>query len=115
MHHLRRYFRRLFRELSLLLPLLFFSLILINFFLFNQKTQKINQGEIAKAKQIEENLLFWQKISEELPNYRDSYLKLAIFSYQTNHLFAAQKYLQKALSLDPNNSEAKLIDQLFLP
>ncbi len=64
-------------------------------------------GEIKlQPEKIKEEIVFWQKVVEEFPNYRDAYLKLAILNYKINRLFDAQKFLDKALSIDPNSEVA---------
>ncbi len=52
---------------------------------------------------LEEAISQFQKLSEDFPNYRDAYLELAILNFRANRLFAAQKYLSLATTIDPNN------------
>lgn len=57
-------------------------------------------------KKVRNEVLFWQKITEEMPGYRDAYIKLAILSWKIHRDFDAKKYLSKALEIDPNNESA---------
>lgn len=66
----------------------------------------------AEPGKIKEEIVFWQKVVEEFPNYRDGYLKLAILNYKINRLFDAQKFLNKSLKIDPNSEDAKKIVNL---
>lgn len=78
-----------------------------------------NEGlsQVAKIKsqpeEIKTQIIFWEKIVAEFPNYRDAYLKLAILNYKINRLFDAKKYLDKALEIDPNNEVAKKLSSLL--
>ncbi|MBI4099396.1 tetratricopeptide repeat protein [Candidatus Microgenomates bacterium] len=74
-------------------------------------------SQIEKVKtqpeKIQEAILFWQKVTDQFPNYRDAYLKLAILSRQLNRTFDAQKFLNKALEIDPNSEVAKKLSSLL--
>jgi tetratricopeptide (TPR) repeat protein len=44
----------------------------------------------------------WEKVIYQQPDYRDGYLRLALYHFQLFENQKAQAYLQKALELDPN-------------
>lgn len=56
---------------------------------------------------------FWQKVATDHPEYRDAYVQLLYFEYNTGNIEEAKQYLQKIATLDPNfadtiNSQLKL-------
>ena len=65
----------------------------------------------AQPEEIKTQIIFWQKIADEFPNYRDANIKLAILNWKISRLFDAQKFLNKALEIDPN---FEVIKQLSL-
>ncbi len=78
-------------------------------------SSKLNQIIFLKSQPaaIQGEIITWQKIVDQLPNYRDGYLKIALLNYQLNRLFDAKKILTKSLEIDPNNETAmKLLDVL---
>ncbi|MCL4397940.1 hypothetical protein M1403_02845 [Patescibacteria group bacterium] len=57
--------------------------------------------------QIKKDIVFWQKLAETFPGYRDAYLKLAVLSGQIYRNFDVYKFLEKAAEIDPNNEVLK--------
>lgn len=57
----------------------------------------------SQPEEIKKQIIFWETVSQELPNYRDAYIKLAILNWKIYRLFDAQKFLARALQIDPNN------------
>ncbi len=74
--------------------------------------EKITKTEAAPG-EIKTQIIFWEKVVSKLPGYRDAYLKLAILNWRINNLFAAQRFLQKSLAIDPNNEVASKLRKLF--
>ncbi len=72
----------------------------------SQNIEKVSLLE-AEPEEIKNRITFWQKISAVFPNYRDAYLKLAILNYKLGRDFDTQKFLDRALEIDPNNDVAK--------
>ena len=62
---------------------------------------------------IKKLITAWKKIAAAKPNYRDAYLQLAILYYQIYKQEEAQRYLQKALALDPNFKLAHQLEEIF--
>jgi len=56
----------------------------------------------------------WEKILASHPDYRDSYVKLALLEYQMGEREKAQIYLEKALEIDPNHEQARSLYRQFL-
>lgn len=76
-----------------------------------QKIQEVkNQPE-----EVRREILKLQKIVEQFPSYRDAYIKLAILNWKLYRPFDAQKYLEKALEIDPNNQVAKDLERILTP
>lgn len=72
-----------------------------------QKIQDINR----QPEEVRDETTRLQEIMNQLPNYRDGYLRLAILNWKLYRPFVAQKYLQKALEIDPNNEMARKISE----
>lgn len=53
---------------------------------------------------IKYQILYWQKLVDEVPTYRDGYLKLFILNNKVYRDFIANKFLEKVKELDPNFS-----------
>ena len=64
--------------------------------------------------EVERQILFWQKVVDQFPNYRDAYIKLAILNWKLYRPFDARKYLDKALEIDPNDKVAITLSSLLL-
>lgn len=63
---------------------------------------KIWQKIQNEPQRIKEEIVFWEKMVKERPNYRDAYLQLVILNYQIYENQKAKEYLNKALEIDPN-------------
>jgi hypothetical protein len=82
------------------------------------QTKKLFEDLLKKSKTLEgqetlvsEEINNWGRLINSFPSYRDGYIKLAILSWKTNRLFETKKYLEKALTLDPNFEVANIILQ----
>lgn len=62
-----------------------------------------------QPEEVREKIFNLQKIVDQLPNYRDAYIELAILHWELYRPFDAQKHLEKALEIDPNNEVANKI------
>lgn len=63
----------------------------------------------SQPEKVKQEILFWQKISEDYPYYRDAYIKLSILHWKLYQSFNSKKNLDEALSLDPNNKKLELL------
>lgn len=75
-----------------------------------QQIQDIN----SQPEKVKKDIALLQKIIAQLPNYRDAYIRLAILNWKLSRPFDAQKYLEKALEIDPNNEVATTLSSLLL-
>jgi len=66
-----------------------------------------------KPEELEKLIAEWEGIISERPNYRDGYLKLALFHYKLHENEKANGYLQKALELDPNFEPAREFEKIL--
>ncbi|MCL4389999.1 MAG: hypothetical protein M1484_01065 [Patescibacteria group bacterium] len=112
------YWRRLFRELKIILPLGLLMVLIFNLYVFSEvlihSPKKLSAAEIKKVQDIKSQIIYWQKIAGELPGYRDAYLKLAVLNYDIGRNFDAKKFLDTALEIDPNSSQAATLSSLPL-
>lgn len=88
---------------------IFLIILAVNFLIPPVKTKERDE----EREKIQKEILFWQKTTEDLPGYRDGYLKLAILNWKIYQNDEAQKFLNKALEVDPNNRVANSLTQTF--
>lgn len=67
-----------------------------------QQVQEIKK----QPEEVKKEVVSLQKIVDQFPNYRDAYIKLAILNWKLYRPFDTQKYLEKALEVDPNSEVA---------
>ncbi len=61
-------------------------------------------GLLNEPSQIKNQIIYWQKLVDQVPTYRDGYIKLFVLNSKLYRDFDAKKFLEKVLSLDPNLS-----------
>jgi len=66
-----------------------------------------------KPEELEKLIAEWERVISERPNYRDGYLRLALFHYKLHENEKANGYLQKALELDPNFEPARELEKVL--
>ena len=59
---------------------------------------------LALSTETDEEILFWEKISEKNPTYLDAPLELAILEARRGNIKKARFYLALAQKVDPNSS-----------
>ena len=68
-------------------------------------------GELQAADKQKQTLawqqVYWEKVAQEHPGYRDAYFQLATLSYRLGEKVKATEYLDQAMKLDPNFAEGK--------
>ena len=86
---------------------------------FETAEKEFNSEEIILAKaepdKIKKQILYWQKLAEEIPGYRDAYIQLSLLNKRLYRDFDARKFLEKALEIDPNNSTVLTLSKLINP
>lgn len=71
------------------------------------------EEEIRKPSEIRKEILEWEKIVSEKPDYRDGFLRLALLYYRIFAKEKARENLNKALAVDPNFKPAREIEKRF--
>jgi tetratricopeptide (TPR) repeat protein len=64
----------------------------------------IQQQEIQAQQrlQVEDEVKYWEGIANKYQGYRDVYYRIAALQYKLGNISESQKYVKKALELDPN-------------
>jgi len=70
--------------------------------------------EIAKNLQADREAIlreisYWQQVGNQYKDYRDIYFRIATLEYRLGNLAAAQQYVNKAMQLDPNFQQGKVL------
>lgn len=55
---------------------------------------------------IQKEVIYWEEIAANRPDYRDAFFKLTLLEYQLGNKEKAAKYLEKTLEIDPNYKPA---------
>ncbi|KKP94948.1 MAG: hypothetical protein US02_C0015G0014 [Candidatus Levybacteria bacterium GW2011_GWA2_36_13] len=84
----------------LALFLIFFFVALVTIDLTRNLIQRNN--EITKMQKLTDQRIYWQKIINTYPDFRDAYFSLAIIEYQLGNFEESSKYLEKVYEIDPN-------------
>lgn len=58
---------------------------------------------------MEQELAYWQQVADKYQGYRDVYYRIASIQYKLGNTAASQEYLKKALELDPNFPEGRVL------
>lgn len=99
------------KNLIIFMGLFFFFILGLNFFWPAEKILGISQSK--EREEIQKEIFLWQKTADEFPGYRDAYLKLAILNWKLNRNFETQKFLNKALEIDPNNEVVNEVSKML--
>lgn len=75
------------------------------------RNYKDNQRLKIEREKISNEISFWKSASEKYPNFRDAYFKLAILNYQLKDFKKSKEYLDKALRIDPNFKEGRVLEK----
>lgn len=86
----------------LFLGIIFQTLLLI------QNRQKLQQIALERQ-QIQQEITYWQGITQKYHGYRDVYLKLASLEYKLGNTQQARQNIDKAFTIDPNTKEGKVL------
>ncbi len=78
----------------------------------SKEQEKVRQA-MAKPKEIEEKIRYWEGVVKEKPDYRDAWVQLAANYYQLYQYSPAKSAISKALEVDPNFEPAKQLNDLI--
>jgi tetratricopeptide (TPR) repeat protein len=59
--------------------------------------------------QVMHEIVYWKQIADTYSGYRDIYYRIAALQYKLGNTEEAKVYLKKALELDPNFEEARVL------
>ncbi len=60
------------------------------------------QALIQERAQLQNEAAYWEQIAKKYQGYRDVYYRIASIQYKLGNYNESQKYIKKALELDPN-------------
>jgi|SRR6185437_6992614 len=71
----------------------------------------VQQREILAQQrlQLQNEVKYWQGIANKYQGYRDVYFRIAAIQYKLGNVGESQKYVKKALELDPNFPEGHVL------
>ena len=76
------------------------AIIVLLFNLYPRPAERIIvDPQIALTKA---NIIYWEKITTNYPNYRDGYFKLAVLNWKLFNEDKTRFFLQQVAELDPN-------------
>lgn len=58
---------------------------------------------------LQEELQYWEGIADKYQGYRDVYYRIATIQYKLGNVGASQAYIKKALELDPNFPDGRVL------
>ncbi len=59
--------------------------------------------------QLQNEVKYWEGIANKYQGYRDVYYRIAALQYKLGNITESQKYVKKALELDPNFPEGHVL------
>ncbi len=71
----------------------------------------LHQKEVLaqQRQQVENEVTYWEGIANKYQGYRDVYMRIAALQYKLGNTTESQKYVKKALELDPNFPEGHVL------
>lgn len=63
----------------------------------------------AERVSLQQELQYWQGVADKYQGYRDVYYRIATIQYKLGNVAASQEYIKKALELDPNFPEGRVL------
>ncbi len=72
--------------------------------LFGIIWNNVKQQEVLAQQRLElqNEVKYWEGIANKYQGYRDVYYRIAAIQYKLGNITESQKYIKKALELDPN-------------
>lgn len=74
------------------------------------QVQKRADGERARVTQ---EMVFWQGVVADRPEYRDGYFMLAVLAYRLGKKQEARVNVEKVLEIDPNFKEGRELEKIL--
>ena len=60
------------------------------------------QTLVLEREQLQNEAAYWEQVANKYQGYRDVYYRIASIQYKLGNYNESQKYVKKALELDPN-------------
>lgn len=70
-----------------------------------QQREVVAQQRVQLEKQVE----YWKGVADKYQGYRDVYYRIASLQYRLGNVNESQQYIKKALELDPNFPEGRVL------
>jgi hypothetical protein len=78
----------------------------VMFFVQNrQETSRV----VAEREQVVGEAKYWETMADKYKGYRDIYYHMAVLKYRLGDANASKTYVKKALELDPNFEEGRVL------
>jgi len=63
----------------------------------------------AERDKVAKEVVYWKQVADTYSGYRDIYYRIAALQYKLGNKEESKKYIQKALELDPNFEDARVL------
>lgn len=93
-----------------------FALILFLASFFTLKNFYVKPASVilgTKTSHYQDEIVQWEQIVAEQPDYRDGWLRLVNLYYQNNEKQKAKDALQEVKEIDPNNEAISALEKLL--
>ena len=67
----------------------------------------------GQREKLQSQVNFWTSVSDKYNGYKDVYFRIALLEYQLLNFDKAREYDNKALLLDPNDKNAKNLQEIL--
>jgi len=64
---------------------------------------------VQQRQELQNEVNYWKGIAQKYQGYRDVYYRIAALQYKLGNITESQKYIKKALELDPNFPEGHVL------
>lgn len=73
--------------------------------------QQLKQQQYLSQERVrlQQDIQYWQGVADKYKGYRDVYYRIASLQYRLGNVAESQKYIKKALELDPNFPEGSVL------
>ena len=72
-------------------------------------TLKQQEAQVQQREQLQNEVKYWESIANKYQGYRDVYYRIGALQYKLGNTAESQKYVKKALELDPNFPEGHVL------
>lgn len=76
-----------------------------------QNNLRLEVKLLRERKEIEKEIMYWEKITEKYQNYSDIYLKIASLEYRLGNSQSAQSFVGKAFMVNPDTQQGRVLGE----